>query len=115
MGADSIFKLFDFPLKVSFSGMHLALMLVHVPLNVLFGLGFGLLDLSKELLLLEGYPFPFKFDFLKFLPIFLRQLIVLALSVLELLCLHLVFLIDCHDRLEISLHPLEVLDELSIL
>ena len=74
--------------------MHLVLVLIRVPSNVLLLLALSFLNLSQELLLFKSYALPLKLDSLELLPILLRELIVLGLSVFELLSLHLVLFVN---------------------
>ena len=78
--------------------MHLALMLIHLPLDILLGLRLSLLDLPQELFLFKRNSFSLELYSLQFFSVFLSQFIVLAFSILELLGLHLVLLIDRHYR-----------------
>jgi hypothetical protein len=90
-------------------------MLVDLALDVLLGLRFRFLDLSKKLFFFKCNPFSFKFNGLQFFAVFPSKVVILALTIFELLGLHLVFLIDSHNRFQITLHPLKILYQLPIL
>ena len=72
--------------------------------GICLGLTFDSLHLAAELLFLKGHPFAFELDLLQFLSVFSAEGCELLLAFLELESLLLVFLIDGHQALEISLN-----------
>ena len=109
------FHVLQFLLEVALSGLHLALVLVQMPLDVLFRLRLSLLHLSEELFFLERYPFTLEFDGFEFVSVLAGEFIILDLPVFVLGGLHLVFFIHSHYAFQVSLHPLKICGKLTIL
>ena len=98
-----VFQVFDCLAHVSLPRLHLALIDLRLLRRFLFLHGLSFVDLSDELLFLQGQLLSFELDDLEFLLVLAAQLSELEFALPELVRLQLIFFIYGHDLLQFAL------------